>query len=88
MASAAKFFCTSPSGCTNSLDAGLSFTGPPAWAPPTEKIVTGLIDIEGGWRFSHEDLAQNQGGLAGGTMIDEVSLRNHGTAVMGEIGGA
>jgi hypothetical protein len=31
-----------------------------------------VIDIEGGWRFSHEDLAQNQGGLAGGTMIDDV----------------
>ena len=46
-----------------------------------------VIDIEGGWRFSHEDLAQNQGGLAGGTMIDEVSWRNHGTAVMGAIGG-
>ncbi len=46
-----------------------------------------VIDIEGGWRFSHEDLAQNQGGLVGGTVYDDVSWRNHGTAVMGEIGG-
>jgi hypothetical protein len=45
-----------------------------------------VIDIEGGWRLSHEDLLQNQGGLAGGTMIDDVGWRNHGTAVMGEIG--
>lgn len=45
-----------------------------------------VIDIEGGWRFSHEDLLQNQGGLAGGTMIDDVGWRNHGTAVFGEAG--
>jgi hypothetical protein len=45
-----------------------------------------IIDIEGGWRFSHEDLAQNQGGLAGGTMIDQVDWRNHGTAVLGVVG--
>jgi hypothetical protein len=46
-----------------------------------------IIDIEGGWRFSHEDLLQNQGGLAGGTQYPEVDWRNHGTAVIGEIGG-
>jgi subtilisin family serine protease len=46
-----------------------------------------IIDIEGGWRFSHEDLAQNQGGLAGGTMIDQIDWRTHGTAVLGAIGG-
>lgn len=43
-----------------------------------------IIDIEGGWQFSHGDLQPN-GGLLGGTLIDEVSWRNHGTAVMGEI---
>ena len=26
-----------------------------------------IIDIEGAWRFTHEDLTQNQGGVVGGT---------------------
>lgn len=46
-----------------------------------------VIDIEGGWQFSHIDLRQNQGGLVGGQMINEVGWRNHGTAVLGEISG-
>lgn len=46
-----------------------------------------MIDIEGAWNFSHEDLLQNQNGLAGGTMNSNVAWRNHGTAVIGEIGG-
>lgn len=43
-----------------------------------------IIDIEGDWQFSHEDLQPNDG-LAGGTPFDEVGWRNHGTAVMGEV---
>ena len=46
-----------------------------------------MIDIEGAWNFNHEDMVQNQGGLAGGTMTSLLSWRNHGTAVLGEIGG-
>jgi hypothetical protein len=46
-----------------------------------------IIDIEGAWRFSHEDLSQNQGGLIGGVHRPDVDWRNHGTAVIGEIGG-
>jgi hypothetical protein len=46
-----------------------------------------IIDIEGNWRFTHEDLTMNQGGVVGGTVIDGVSWRNHGTAVLGEYGG-
>ena len=46
-----------------------------------------MIDIEGAWNFSHEDLLQNQSGLAGGTMNPNVAWRNHGTAVLGEVGG-
>ena len=42
-----------------------------------------IIDIEGGWQFSHIDLLQNQGGL--GTPYPDVHWRNHGTAVFGEI---
>jgi hypothetical protein len=46
-----------------------------------------IIDIEGAWRFSHEDLAENQGGLVGGMQSDSLGWRNHGTAVVGEFGG-
>ncbi len=46
-----------------------------------------VIDIEGAWNFSHEDLIQNQGGLVGGTATANRSWENHGTAVQGEIAG-
>jgi subtilisin family serine protease len=46
-----------------------------------------IIDIEGDWRFSHVDLRTNIGGLVGGTSYNDVEWRNHGTAVLGEIGG-
>jgi len=43
-----------------------------------------VIDCEWGWRFTHEDLLANQGGIVAGTgSADD----NHGTAVLGEIGG-
>lgn len=46
-----------------------------------------IIDIEGAWRFTHEDLIQNQGGVIGGTQSTDIGWRNHGTAVVGEFGG-
>ncbi|WP_407519798.1 S8 family peptidase [Methylobacterium oryzisoli] len=45
-----------------------------------------IIDCEGAWRFTHEDLIQNQGGVIG-TQTNDLGWRNHGTAVAGEIGG-
>lgn len=59
-----------------------------AWTKPGGKG-TGIkmIDIEGAWNFNHEDLQENQSGLAGGTMTNSLAWRNHGTAVLGEIGG-
>lgn len=47
----------------------------------------GIVDIEGAWRFTHEDLVQNQGGVVGGTPTTDVGWRNHGTAVIGVLGG-
>jgi subtilisin family serine protease len=47
----------------------------------------GVIDIEGAWRFTHEDMIQNQGGVVGGVESSDIGWRNHGTAVAGEIGG-
>jgi hypothetical protein len=46
-----------------------------------------IIDIEGAWRFTHEDLTQGQGGVIGGTETTDIGWRNHGTAVVGEFGG-
>ena len=46
-----------------------------------------VIDIEGGWQFAHIDLLENNGGLMGGQSFDDIDWRNHGTAVLGEIGG-
>jgi hypothetical protein len=43
-----------------------------------------IIDLEWGWRFTHEDLRQNQGGVVAGTSS---SSDNHGTAVLGEYSG-
>jgi hypothetical protein len=46
-----------------------------------------IIDIEGGWQFTHVDLRQNSGGIVAGQPFAEQSWRDHGTAVLGEIGG-
>lgn len=43
-----------------------------------------VIDCEWGWRFTHEDLLVNQGGVVIGTASTDT---NHGTAVLGEISG-
>jgi hypothetical protein len=46
-----------------------------------------IVDVEGAWNFSHEDLLQNQGGVIGGTPTSDQAWRDHGTAVAGEFGG-
>ena len=46
-----------------------------------------IIDVEGAWNFSHEDLLLNQGGVVGGTPTTDPHWRNHGTAVAGEFSG-
>jgi subtilisin family serine protease len=43
-----------------------------------------ICDIEGNWNRSHEDLP-NGIQLIGGTVIDDLGWRNHGTAVLGEM---
>ncbi|HEX8092719.1 S8 family serine peptidase [Jatrophihabitans sp.] len=47
-----------------------------------------VIDIEGSWRLTHEDLVGHLGGLMGGTPSEDLGWRNHGTAVVGVIGSA
>jgi len=46
-----------------------------------------VIDIEGEWRFTHEDLVDNEGGVVGGNPPGDLGWRNHGTAVLGEFHG-
>jgi hypothetical protein len=48
-----------------------------------------IVDCEWGWRFTHEDLNQNQGGVIAGTAdpTPNSNATNHGTAVLGEISG-
>lgn len=43
-----------------------------------------VIDLEWGWRFTHEDLRIRQGGVIAGTNSTDT---DHGTAVIGEISG-
>jgi hypothetical protein len=45
-----------------------------------------IIDVEGAWLWAHEDLTDPVFDL--GLHIDELSWRNHGTAVMGEMRGS
>ncbi len=44
-----------------------------------------IIDIEGAWRHSHVDLSAAAGNHIAGTQINDLSWRNHGTAVLGEM---
>lgn len=43
-----------------------------------------ICDIEGNWNRKHEDLPRNIS-LLGGSPIDDIGWRNHGTAVLGEM---
>ena len=43
-----------------------------------------VCDIEGNWNRTHEDLPSGIA-LLGGTVINDIVWRNHGTAVLGEI---
>jgi subtilisin family serine protease len=47
-----------------------------------------IIDVEGEWRTSHEDLKVNNNGILGGTVPGDIDWRNHGTAVVGTCIGA
>jgi hypothetical protein len=42
-----------------------------------------IIDIEGGWNLTHEDLQNRKGGLVFGTQIASQVFKDHGTAVLG-----
>lgn len=57
-----------------------------AWTVPGGTGVgVRFVDIEGGWRTSHEDMPGLFTQL--GTQINDLAWRNHGTAVLGEVAG-
>jgi hypothetical protein len=61
-----------------------------AWTQPGGRGAgVRVVDCEWGWRFTHEDLNQNQGGVIAGTADPgpNSNSTNHGTAVLGEISG-
>ncbi|MBD0837993.1 S8 family peptidase [Streptomyces sp. TRM68416] len=59
-----------------------------AWQRPggTGRGVT-VIDVEGAWQLGHEDLTAKLSGVVVGTPVNDLAWRNHGTAVIGVIGG-
>ncbi|WP_438294708.1 S8 family peptidase [Streptomyces sp. HUAS TT7] len=46
-----------------------------------------VIDVEGAWQLGHEDLVEKLAGIVVGNPVQDVAWRNHGTAVLGVIGG-
>ncbi len=44
-----------------------------------------IVDIEGNWMTTHEDLDKAVGGIIAGAPINDQSWRDHGTAVLGEM---
>ena len=42
-----------------------------------------IVDVEGEWQLTHEDLLTNNRGVLGGTSPGDPDWRNHGTAVAG-----
>ena len=59
-----------------------------AWQRPggTGQGMT-IVDVEGAWQLGHEDLAAKLAGVVVGTPLTDLAWRNHGTAVIGVIGG-
>ena len=60
-----------------------------AWALPGGRGAdVNIIDIEGGWNFNHEDLQDNSRRLLSGiNNTGDPDWFDHGTAVLGEMGG-
>jgi hypothetical protein len=46
-----------------------------------------VVDVEGAWQLGHEDLADKLSGIVVGNPVQDIAWRNHGTAVLGVIGG-
>ena len=85
---AGRIGCRKPqlrAGAGLSLDAPNGIGAAEVWglAGAKGKGIT-ICDIEGNWNRQHEDLPSGIP-LLGGTVIDDLGWRNHGTAVLGEM---
>ncbi|MBD0746133.1 S8 family serine peptidase [Streptomyces sp. CBMA152] len=47
-----------------------------------------VVDIEGAWQLSHRDLGPKLAGMIVGTPVEDLAWRNHGTSVLGVLGGS
>lgn len=57
-----------------------------AWTQPNgEGAGIGVVDVEGAWRVTHEDLLGKSPALIHGFQYANLIWENHGTAVLGEI---
>ena len=80
-----------PGAATSNLRKAISTTRRTESAPPAVWGLAGakgsgitICDIEGNWNRQHEDLPSGIP-LLGGTVINDLGWRNHGTAVLGEM---
>lgn len=46
-----------------------------------------VVDVEGGWQLGHQDLGRKLAGIVVGAPVEDLAWRNHGTNVLGVIGG-
>jgi subtilisin family serine protease len=70
-------------GYLYSAPVGIGAAGAWSLAGAKGKGIT-ICDIEGAWNRKHEDLPAGIS-LIGGTMLNDIGWRNHGTAVLGEM---
>ncbi|WP_444533540.1 S8 family serine peptidase [Streptomyces sp. BR1] len=47
-----------------------------------------VVDVEGAWQLSHRDLGPKLAGMVVGTPVEDLAWRNHGTSVLGVLGGS
>ena len=66
--------------------AGIDVRFAQTWPGGKGKDMT-MVDVEWGWRFTHEDLKMLHGGVLAGTNSTNVHAVNHGTAVCGVVSG-
>ncbi|MFK8912321.1 S8 family serine peptidase [Streptomyces sp. YS-3] len=47
-----------------------------------------IVDVEAAWQLGHRDLGPKLAGMVAGTPVEDLAWRNHGTAVLGVLGGS
>ncbi|MEU5436128.1 S8 family serine peptidase [Streptomyces sp. NPDC020719] len=47
-----------------------------------------VVDVEGAWQLGHRDLGPKLAGIVVGTPVEDLAWRNHGTSVLGVLGGS